>query len=114
MYHAKRLEHAGVARFDHSMDAANQERLVLEEDLRRALARDELVMHYQPRVDLHTGRVIALEALARWPHPTRAMVPPDVFIPIAEQTGLIHAIGKFALKSAGEALARASARSRSK
>jgi diguanylate cyclase len=108
MYHAKGHEHANVARFDTGMDAANRERMVLEEDLRGALAREELVMHYQPRVDLQSGRVIALEALARWPHPTRGMVPPDAFIPIAIQTGLIHAIGKFALRSASSALTSAS------
>lgn len=110
MYHAKRHEHANVARFDPSMDAANHERMVLEEDLRNALARDELVMHYQPRVDLRTGRAIALEALARWPHPRRGMVPPDAFVPVAIQSGLIHAIGQFALWSASTALASASER----
>ena len=107
MYHAKRQEHANVARFDPSMDARNREHLALEEELRRALAHGELVLHYQPRVELASGRVSALEALARWPHPTRGLVPPDVFIPIAEQTGLIHAIGRLALADAMGALERA-------
>ena len=69
------------------MSAATLERVELENDLRRALERDELRLHYQPIVDLATDRIVGLEALVRWQHPTRGLVPPLSFIPLAEETG---------------------------
>ena len=88
------------------MNARAHERLSLEADLHRALARDELRVHYQPQVDLETGAVIGIEALARWSHPRRGNVPPGIFIPIAEQTGLISAIGSWVLATASAQHAR--------
>ncbi len=89
MYTAKAAK-AGVATYSPTGDENSPSRLVLLGDLRRALDRDhELSMYYQPKIDLRTGEVTGLEALLRWNHPTRGFVPPDNFIPLAEQTGLI-------------------------
>jgi diguanylate cyclase (GGDEF)-like protein len=82
------------------MEEAAQERRALELDLREALASEQFQLHFQPLVDLRTGRVTTCEALLRWKHPSRGMVPPSVFIPIAEETGLIIALGEWALMHA--------------
>ncbi len=82
------------------MEQAAQERRGLELDLREALSSEEFELAFQPLVDLRTGRVTTCEALLRWSHPTRGMVPPSVFIPIAEETGLIIALGEWALHRA--------------
>jgi diguanylate cyclase (GGDEF)-like protein/PAS domain S-box-containing protein len=76
------------------------DRLSLEVELREALERNELDIHYQPRIDTITGRPTAIEALLRWRHPTRGTVPPALFIPIAEETGLIESIGQWVLERA--------------
>jgi diguanylate cyclase (GGDEF)-like protein/PAS domain S-box-containing protein len=75
--------------FRHSMHAAAVERLGLEQELREGLAREELILLYQPKVDTMSGRAVGVEALVRWLHPTRGMLSPDLFIPIAEQSSLI-------------------------
>ena len=79
---------------------ASLDRLLLEQDLRRALAMDEFTLHYQPIVDLSLGRVTGAEALIRWQHPERGMVPPMQFIGVAEQSGLIDPIGLWVIRQA--------------
>ncbi len=84
----------------------DSERLDLESALRNALKRNELLLHYQPQVDLRSGAIVGAEALMRWRRPDRGMIPPGRFIPIAEQTGLIVPLGMWALKSALGAMKR--------
>ena len=100
MYAAK---HGGKGRyvlFEESMHKAALERLVLESDLRWALERQELELHYQPLLHLTSRRIVGAEALIRWRHPERGMVSPADFIPLAEATGLIIPIGRWALNEA--------------
>ncbi len=82
------------------MEEAAQERRALELDLREALVSEQFHVYFQPLVDLRNGRVTTCEALLRWEHPKRGMVPPAIFIPIAEETGLIIALGEWALQRA--------------
>jgi EAL domain-containing protein (putative c-di-GMP-specific phosphodiesterase class I) len=82
------------------MDASAKARLTMEQDLRRALASGGFEIHYQPVVDLHRGEITGCEALLRWRHPERGMVPPAEFIPVAEDTGLIVELGEWVLRTA--------------
>jgi diguanylate cyclase (GGDEF)-like protein len=94
VYEAKRGGRGGSATFDASMRAAISERRGLEHDLARALSHDELEVAYQPIVSLDDGSITGVEALARWTHPERGRVAPDAFIAVAEETGLIDALGE--------------------
>jgi diguanylate cyclase (GGDEF)-like protein/PAS domain S-box-containing protein len=100
MYRAKELGKARCEVFDDSMRERAVERLDLEGGLRHALERDELRVLYQPQVELAGGRIVGAEALLRWHHPERGVVVPPLFIPIAEQTGLIVPIGAWVLEEA--------------
>jgi diguanylate cyclase (GGDEF)-like protein/PAS domain S-box-containing protein len=86
--------------FETGMDARAQTRRKIEIELRDAIQRDVLQPYYQPLIDLSTGRVTGFEALVRWPHPERGMIAPSEFIPIAEETGLINALGRLMLRHA--------------
>ena len=95
MYAAKRAGKGRYAHFDPSMHGAVLERLELEKELGRAVEAGELQMFYQPIVNLRTGAVDTVEALLRWPHPSRGLLLPEAFLPLAEETGLIVPIGHF-------------------
>jgi diguanylate cyclase (GGDEF)-like protein/PAS domain S-box-containing protein len=100
LYRAKSEGRGTYRFFEAEMAAAVRERRMLEHDLRNAIARGQLSLVYQPQKNVVTGEVIGLEALLRWSHPTRGEVPPTEFIPIAEETGAILAIGEWVLRKA--------------
>jgi diguanylate cyclase (GGDEF)-like protein/PAS domain S-box-containing protein len=97
MYHAKESGRANFQFFTERLNTILTERMELERDLASALTNGELELYFQPQVDLHSGRIIGAESLLRWHHPIRGMVPPDQFIPIAEEAGLINEIGLWVL-----------------
>ena len=102
MYRAKALGTSHHVVFDQAMHTNAMHRLKLESDLRRAIERNELRVHYQPIVEIATGRAVGFEALARWQHPERGLVSPAEFIPAAEDTGLIIPLDLWVIREAAE------------
>ncbi len=100
MYKAKAAGKARHAVFDRKMHEHAVAQLKLEADLRRAVARDEFVLYYQPIISLQSGSIEGFEALVRWQHPERGLVMPNEFIPIAEETGMINPLGWSVLRNA--------------
>lgn len=100
MYNAKQAGRNTFKVFTPDMNVFFPDRLMLENDLRRALDRDELELHYQPKVDVQHGRIIGMEALVRWRHPQKGLLTPNEFISLAEDTGLIISIGRWVLEQA--------------
>lgn len=99
MYHAKRTE-SGAAVYAVAHDEYSPDRLALINELRQAIERDHLVLHYQPKLEVKSGRIGGVEALVRWMHPERGLIPPDQFIPLAEHTGLIRPLTTWVLHRA--------------
>lgn len=100
LYAAKGEKRGTCRNFEAELDVAAQEKIKLISDLREAILNNRLAVHYQPFIDLESGEIVGYEALSRWHHATRGDVSPDVFIPLAEEVGLIDTVGKFVLETA--------------
>lgn len=100
MYKAKEAGRNNVKYYTADMNRTAVERITLEQEIRQGIARGEFELYYQPRINNATNTLIGLEALVRWQHPQRGFLPPSVFIPIAEQSGLIVALGEWVLQQA--------------
>ncbi|RTL58228.1 MAG: EAL domain-containing protein [Rhodocyclaceae bacterium] len=100
MYAAKNAGRNRFQFYTEDMTQRADERMKMEQGLRRAIEEDALAVHYQPQVLLNTAAIVGVEALARWPHPAQGMIPPDRFIPVAEESGVIEALGRWVLHKA--------------
>ncbi|MBA3752907.1 MAG: EAL domain-containing protein, partial [Nitrospira sp.] len=100
MYHAKEQDRNNCQFYSSGLNTAAAERLDLERDLRRALERQEFVVYYQPTLNIHSRTILGAEALIRWKHPTRGLVPPGVFLTAANDTGLIRPMDEWVLREA--------------
>ena len=105
MYQSKRRGGGRFQFFSEALNARIEQREELELGLRHALVRNEFVLHYQPRIEVGSGRLIGLEALLRWQHPTYGLLPPARFLPILESSGLIHSAGEWVIDTACRQLA---------
>lgn len=100
MYQAKKMGGNQFRFYTTEIITKTPERLALENDLRHAISRDELTLYYQPQIDMRTGKLVGMEALIRWNHPVQGLIFPGHFIPLAEETGLITAIGDWVIETA--------------
>ena len=100
MYHAKESGRNNCQFYKESLNVAALERFCLEQDIKSALEREEFILYYQPQVEFSTYNIVGAEALIRWLHPQKGMIPPDKFIPIAEESGLIIDINKWVVQTA--------------
>jgi EAL domain-containing protein (putative c-di-GMP-specific phosphodiesterase class I) len=100
MYYAKDKGRNNYQFFSSEMNTRAQERLSVENYLRLALRRQELVLHYQPRISVAGGQLVGVEALIRWQHPRRGLLAPDKFVEVAEDSGLIVPIGEWVIDTA--------------
>jgi diguanylate cyclase (GGDEF)-like protein len=100
MYYAKKGDKLGIAYYQDHMDEPRLDHISLKTDLREAVARNQLELHYQPQVDIRNGSVVGAEALLRWNHPVQGLIPPLQFIPLAEEMDIISELGKWTLREA--------------
>jgi predicted signal transduction protein with EAL and GGDEF domain len=104
MYEAKRAGRARYVVFDEALHSRLARHAMIEADLRQAIGTPDLFLHFQPIIDLDSGQMVSAEALLRWKHPTYGLISPSEFIPIAEESGLIIAVGEWVLKQACQAM----------